>query len=561
MALLTRHNSPIDTTVQDTTARFDSSNIVVALFIAAAAAVVILRSLSALMMNTDPSIQIGAALNLLNGDGLGTYALNDDITQLPKLTPLTWFPPGFSIAIVLLAKVGFSTAVALKFIYSVSSIAGWLGWGLIFRDVMRSQVQTAFSKIIAIVLAIFLPLYFTYDWVGTDLILWAIIPFVIRLLYQPASRKVGFWIGGLVGLAYTVRFAAIFLIAGIALFFLVRRRGWKTFGQILVGFSIPYAATALYRMSVKTSIPHQLSFDHLFEMNVLLRKMWQILEGLGQVRFLFFGHLNSLSGGKILGFVTVCVLLSYGSILVWRRARAENSRLDIILSLCFGLILFLIAISFVSSVDFVYLADHRYYYPLFPSMAVVAYELGFQTYQNRSIRDRALKFISLFFLGALILATTALFLRSPEKVFGFDRFSQTALVEYPSNEIVNKHPESYQQVKQLLEQNPSAIAITFAEDFDIYHSADTSIRQRLLPAAVFTTRFFSKHTVGQDIQAYLIFGKDHPDCKSYCYYESAIEVELMQKIRSPKLVYQNAGERLSVFSATLPKGFQFTLDK
>lgn len=557
------------TTITSSLARFSAQNIVVILFGLTACLVVILRSMSPLMMNTDPSIQIGSALALLNGDGLGTYALNDDISQPPKLSPLTWFPPGLSIAIFLLAQLGFSVAIALKLIYAIASLAGWFGWGLIFRDVMREQRQTLLSKSIAIVLSILLPLYFTYDWVGTDLLLWAGIPFIIRWFYvsqQPRERNVSLWIGGLIGLMYAFRYAAIFLLVGFALFFVIKRRGWKNFAQIVLGFSAPYVAISIYRSLVTTSLPSQLAVTKLLQPDFLLSKTMQILAGLRQVRFLLFSHASTLSsGGKILGVVSVCVLLLYASILLRGGSRKDepgtgidNDRLKIILCLNVGLLLFLAAISYVSSVDFVYLADHRYYYPLFPSLILVAYEAGFKLTHPTAIRDRLLKTISLICIGGLIFATITLFVREPDRVFGFDRFDTKVLAHYPSNDIVNKDPESHQKMIELLKQNPQAIAITFAEDFDIYHTEETSIRKRLLPASIFTTRFFSKHTVGRDLPVYLVFSVE-PNCKTYCYYNSGKEVELIKQIPKPKMIYANAAEGVKVFSTQLPKGFQFTL--
>jgi hypothetical protein len=550
----------IKTSETNSLSRYSVQNIVVALFIATACVIVIVRSMSALMMNTDPSIQIGSALALLNGDGLGTYKLSEDITQPPGITPLTWFSPGFSITIFLLAQVGISTAIAIKLIYAISTIAGWYGWGLMFRDVMRSHIQTVLSKIIAMILAVLLPLYFTYDWVGTDLILWAIIPWVIRLFYsnQPPHHRnphVSFWIGGLIGLAYTFRYAAIFLLVGFVLFSLIKWRGFRDLGRILLGFSIPYGIISLYRVSVTTSIPSQFAIENLFQVKFLLKRTVEVLAGLRQVRFLFFSHVSTLSsGGVIVGLVAVAILLLYVSILI--KSKTENPRLEIILCISVGLIVFLTAISYVSSVDFVYLADHRYYYPLFPSMTLVAYELGFER------RTRILKIVSLICLGGLILVATTMIMRSPEKVFGFDRYdARIALSEYPSNAIVNKDPESTEAVIKLLKKNPNAIAITFAEDFDIYHIAETSVRKRLLPASVFTASFSSNHRVGKEVQTYLVFGEDNEDCKTYCYYDSAIEVELMQQIRNPKQVYYNSSERIRVFSTQLPEGFQFTLSK
>ena len=549
--------------------RYLVQNVVVALFVITACLIVVLRSMSPLFVNSDASVQIGAALSLLNGDGFGTYRLSDDISQPPKLNPLTWYAPGFSLALFLLLKLGLSIAIALKLMYAIATVAGWLGWGLIFRDVTRSQHQTVFSKGVAILLAILLPFYFTYDWVGTDLFLWAGIPFIVRLFYlseesvtQRQSRY--FWVGCLVGLMYTLRYAAIFIVVGFFLFFLIKRSGFAKPGKIVFGFGLFYGAVSLYRAVVGTSVPSQLTLAGVFQADVLVRKLFQIAEALKEVRFLLFSHLSgSIPLGKSVTVTILAVLLIYASILVWGypsapEKRLRNARIEIILCFNFALIIFLALISFVSSIDFNYLADQRYYYPLFPSLTLVAYEVGFKSSQNSLDRDGVLKVVSFVCLGSLVFLAASVFLRAPDRVFGFDRFSAALyLTEYPSNAIRNRHPESYQKAIELLQQNPQAIAISFAENFDFYHISDTAIRKRILPASYLKQRFLSKHTVSRDLPVYLIFGIGG-NCKTYCYYDSGKEAELAKQTSQSKLIYNNEKEKIRILSTQFPKGFKFT---
>ncbi len=547
--------------------RYSIQSIVVALFVITACFVVILRSLSPLALNSDASVQIGAALSLLNGDGLGTYILNQDVSQPPKLNPLTWYAPGFSLVLFGLLKIGLPLAIALKLMYAIASIVGWFGWGLIWRDVMRSQLQTAASKGVAILLAVLLPFYFTYDWVGTDLFLWAGIPFIIRLFYlsaAPESKDRSFWIGCLIGLMYTFRYAAIFIIVGVCLFFLIRRNNFIKLGKILLGFGLFYGAVSIYRAVVSTSVPSQLTLAGSFQTDALFRKLFQIAEAFRQVKFLLFSHLSDhVPGGRFLTPIVLSVLLVYASILIWgypssKEKKVENARLEIILCLNVGLVIFLALISFVSSIDFIYLADQRYYYPLFPSFVLVANEIGFKLPQNRLNRDGILRIISLVFLGSFVFLAASMFLRVPDRVFGFDRFdAKVYITQYPSNAIRNRHPESYQATIELLKQNPQAIAISFAENFDFWHLPDTAIRKRILPASYLKQRFLSTHTSSKDLQVYLIFGIES-NCQSYCYYDSGKTVDLMKQVPSPKLVYVNEKEKIRILSTKLPKGLKFT---
>ncbi len=547
--------------------RYSIENIVVALFVVTACVVVILRSMSPLLVNSDASIQIGAALSLLDGEGLGTYILNDDIAQPPKLNPLTWFAPGFSLMLFLLLKVGFSTAIALKLMYAVAAIGGWYGWGLIFRDAMRSQQQSIFSKGVAVLLAILLPLYFTYDWVGTDLMLWAGIPFVIRLFYlseAPECEKRYVWIGCLVGLLYAFRYAAIFILVAFFLF-LIKQNGLIKFGKIVLGFGIFYGAVSLYRVLVKTSVPSQLVWGDFFRTDVWFSKLSEIVKSLGQVKFLFFSHLSHYHIPGSRSLIIVMMLVS-ASILIWGYPSSEaknsgNSRIKFILCLNFALVIFLASISFLSSVNFIYLGDQRYYYPLFPSLTLIAYEIGFKLPQIKLNRDGIIKSILLIYLGIFAVSATATFLRAPNRIFGFWEFNPSVdIAKYPSNEIRSRFPESEQKLIEILKQNPQAIAISFAQSFIFSHRPEAVIRQQMLPASAVAnvnSRFLSTHTVSKNLQAYLVFGIEG-NCKTYCYYTTDEEVELLKQIPPPKLVYRNETEKIRIFSTQLSKGLHFT---
>lgn len=541
---------------------------IIILFVGMACAIVLLRSLAPLLINSDASVQIGAALSLLNGEGLGTYILNDDLSQPPKVNPLTWFAPGFSLTLFLLLKVGFSVAIALKFMYGIATILGWFGWALIFRDVIQSQQQTFVSNSAAVLLALGLPLYFTYDWVGTDLFLWAGIPFIIRLFYlselsQDEKLNRYFWLGCLVGLMYVFRYASAFIFIGFLLLFLIRRKGFIKLRKITLGFGIFLCAVSLYRIFVKTTVPTQLTSERFLQIDILRSKLSEIINSITQFKFLLFSHLNHyyIPGSRSLVIVILLVLLF---VLIWgypsfKARNLRNPRIEFILCLNFALIIFLALISFFSSVNFLYLGDQRYYYPLFPSLTLLIYEVGFCTIENKLNQDRIIKTIALLYLGVLAFSTTTVFLRAPHRVFGFWEINPPVdIAAYPSNEIRSRFPESDRKVIELLHQNPKMLAISFAQSFIFSHLVETDIRKRMLPVAAVAnvnSNFLSQHTLSQEIDAFLIFGIDD-SCKTYCYHTTSREVELMKQIPPPQLVYKNEIEKIRVFSTKLPKGLK-----
>jgi hypothetical protein len=548
-----------------------TKNGITALFLTTACVLAGIRALAPLVMNGDPSTQIGTAIAFFNGDGFGTYILNADISQPPAIMPLTWFPPGYSLLIAGLLKLGIPLATALKAIYCTATIVGWFGWSLIFREVVLSYRQTLISQIVLIALGVVLPLYYTYDWVGTDLILWAGIPLILRLFYATyATNKAPlshyFWVGCLVGLMYMFRYAAAFLLVAFFLFFLVERTGFKKLMRILLGFAVFYLPISLYRMSVKTAIPSQFKPAQLLSPQFLLSQLMKVITALQEVKMLFFSHLTHkfpfmvplavFAFFVIVGFAVITVVQS------WKQGKPRtlaSTRLQTILCLNFGLIIFLAPLGFLSSIDFNYLGDVRYYYPLFPSMTLVAYEASLKPTQSKLDWTKLFKLAALFYLGLFLVCSLFMMVRYPRSMFGVHFFfAPRDIVEYPSNAITNRDPVTTQKIVQLLKQDPEAMAISFAEDLDFGHLQDMQVRKRFMPASYFEHKFRSTHRVGRPMRVYLIFGIE-PNCASYCYYDHGKEVEFVKQLKTLKPIYRNDKENLNILVTELPKGFQFTL--
>lgn len=78
--------------------KFITNKITIVFFISACL-LSIIRVLVPLKLTTDPSIQIGAALSLLNGEGLSNYVPNIDISRGVGLFPLLGHAPGFSLLV------------------------------------------------------------------------------------------------------------------------------------------------------------------------------------------------------------------------------------------------------------------------------------------------------------------------------------------------------------------------------------------------------------------------------------------------------------------------------
>ncbi len=171
-----------------------------------AALVLLVRLFSPLVGGWDANIQIEAAYRFADGLGLtNAFFSKFDLNQPPTSRHLTHFPPGFSLLLSSFLSFNISVAVALKIIYGLSTLVGWLGWGVIGSRCLVGPIKIG-TKSIPLHLAIsaILPILTTPIWQGTDIILWAGVPVVCLLLLCRSTSK--WWI------ASTVTSALVFMI-------------------------------------------------------------------------------------------------------------------------------------------------------------------------------------------------------------------------------------------------------------------------------------------------------------------------------------------------------------
>ncbi len=225
--------------------RLSQGNIIVfGLLLISALFVVILRSLVPFTANFDQSTQVEAAHRLVQGLGLTTqvFALHvPDISQPPRPQYLTWWPPGGSLLSAAYLALNIPLVPALKFIGSLLTIAGWFGWAVLISPLLSKPVLLgSISLPLHYAMAISLPLFYTPTWTGTDLLLWAGLPFIIQLVLQSGeqtgvrSQRSFLWIGiagFLLGLIYSFRYASLFIIA--TAFLMLCQMHWLKLGTIL----------------------------------------------------------------------------------------------------------------------------------------------------------------------------------------------------------------------------------------------------------------------------------------------------------------------------------------
>lgn len=197
-------------------------------FLVSALFVVLIRVLSPIQLYGDELIQLEPAYRLSQGLGLTSnyYAsFNPALNQPLVAQYLTWFPPGFSLAVAFLLTLKLSLASALKIIFGLTTIIGWVSWAIIGSSLLYRPFMLFSRKLyVNIVIASILPIFNTPVWSGSDIFLWAGTALTVVLItyfsnnINTASnannnrKKLLILSGLVVGSTYSFRYAGIFLI-------------------------------------------------------------------------------------------------------------------------------------------------------------------------------------------------------------------------------------------------------------------------------------------------------------------------------------------------------------
>ena len=161
------------------------------LWLCSAALVTVLRFLHAASPGYDLGIQIAAAYNLLAGNGLSTYQhIGPNLAQPASLITLTHFPSGYSLAAAALIALNLSVAMVVKVLGGAGTMLGWWGWGRLAGPFFNEGLKRGSGwKWAGFAIATSTPLLFTPWWGGTDIFLWAAVPWVCITWSEPQMRR------------------------------------------------------------------------------------------------------------------------------------------------------------------------------------------------------------------------------------------------------------------------------------------------------------------------------------------------------------------------------------
>jgi len=473
-------------------------------WLCAAIIVVIARGLAVADLGYDPTIQLQAAQNLLAGHGLSVYKLGgeEDLAQSSQLITLTHFPAGYSLFAAALMALGLGPAGVVKIGGAVATMLGWWGWALLAYAFFREGLERgALWRWLAVIVGISSPLLLTPAWKGTDIFLWAAIPWAIYWTAMGATRTDrSFWFdcaaGIACGLGFLFRYAGAFLLVYAGCLILAQTRfAWRTLFRRASAFAIgcvPLVAIQIYinkvlatasQAAVAPNSVHGLSpylkafatsfwmlpaanFSFLWWMpNRLLSLLTQpaaTLLGKAQAA----PHSPWWIAGPLAGavFLLPLLMLWAGG---WFNARDVRAAA---IGLFWALPLFLWACTIAGVTnplmgDYSFVADVRYYAPLIPLSVLVAYALAAKSNSPAA----GLRRITRFAGGAYVWAYAALVMISlllllvPLSVGSGKRqklMGTSNLYRWPGHGIEYDVSPTRQRTVALLEANPNAILIT-----------------------------------------------------------------------------------------------------
>ena len=190
-----------------------------------AAIVVIIRLLHAADIDYDVTLQVQAGQHLVQGKGLSVYwPTADDIAKPLTLEELTQFAAGYSLYTAALTAAGVTDpGVIIKISGAIATLVGWWGWArLAYSYMAEGMSHHRLWRFAGISIAVMCPILFTGRWGGTDIILWAAIPWALEFIIRRQDLMAGLVIGA----ALLTRYAAVF-VAGYAVSIILWQRPWR----------------------------------------------------------------------------------------------------------------------------------------------------------------------------------------------------------------------------------------------------------------------------------------------------------------------------------------------
>ncbi len=440
-------------------------------------------------------IQIQAGQHLVAGKGLTVYSSpgEDDLAQPAKLVGLAHFPAGYSLYAAALLALGAGVGTLVRFYFALTTMLGWWGWGILARHFFRGMSRNQFWTATAFIIAACTPLLYTMPWKGTDIFLWAAIPWVLWWIAKPLPddtlgwRWFDFGAGLLCGLTFLMRYAALFLVVYVAVVIVwqsIRRpksMAWRvgSFAIGLLPFFVPQIYLSLFAPN-REAIPDIFTLQrglqsaanriaqgipHLPSANVALA--WWMPHQLLDVLI--------RPGNQALWPVCLTVI-GWGllAVMVVRKVSANGATTAAgnltIIAAGFLVMLPLFLLGWTGVAEYIYVFEPRYYLPVIPLAVLLGYELAIPAAdENRFpmwLRNTSLMYVGAYLCIGLITITRLLLpgdvgTSARVKMMGMfsDRF------HWPSIKMVTDYSPGRSYIAGLFRESPGAVLVTNHEEW------------------------------------------------------------------------------------------------
>jgi hypothetical protein len=469
------------------------------------------RTVAPFEVKSDQATQLEVAQRLIQGMGITTTNappwVPGDVFPEPRAQYLTDWPPGFSLLVAAFLYIGMPLLVTLQIIYASTTIAGWIGWAIIASYVIaRPSAYGKLFSFIHLAVCALMPILFTPWWGGTDLFLWAGVPFVFMCCFgiggrQPSLLSIGF-AGLLFGSLFAMRYTSLFV--GLAATLVLIQVSYPrikilltrltVFGLSALTLMLPVVLFLMHGQSskkVSLTTPSAVGVDipkvDDHPRNLLSAGRY-IVRGLHYTSILVLGHpllqqiiytlkVNWLA--YLTGIISLTIILSL-PLLLWRSASENGLKVkdDVTLGLSFlplSLVAFLIATAFATWPY--YLEVTRYYEPVGLCGIFIFYRLANRRGIHQIVK-RASQAILLMFIAYVCLYSPALAFTQRRaslviSILGFTpstfRYQSTSQeIEYPGHRLYARKESTRENVKQLYKDHPQAIFYTENYGYFIY---------------------------------------------------------------------------------------------
>lgn len=473
-----------------------SKNRFIALWLCSAAIVVLARVFNAADLGYDLTLQIQAAQNLLNGNGLSIYSFTvaEDFAKPATLLTLTHFPAGYSFCAAALMAMGFSLGGVLKATGAAGTILGWWGWAKLGYPFFSTGLTRGQPwRWAASAIAVSSPLLFTPLWKGTDIFLWAAVPWilgwVVKASDENAPHRAWFdWLAGaMCGLCILMRYASVFLVAYTGFLILCQS---KVSLRSLAGRWAAFAAGLLPMVAIQVYLNYFISNTEATPGGLTLRRgLWAVVgrfwDGLWLLTSANFAvvwwmpqkliEFLTQSGKQapwLLGvtFAVFALPLCLAMRLKCHSPTAASRDVRIAAAGLFVVIPVFLWVCMIFG-DYAYAADLRYYLPVLPLAVFVAYALAVANREHDEGKTQRLaRIISLgYLLGYLVMAATgvALLVLPIEQGSGkrMKLMGTSEIAHWPSMKVTYEFSAAREYVVALLKDKPDTVLITNRENW------------------------------------------------------------------------------------------------